>query len=565
MKKDNVKYSSKGTSGIMTNRRQLLAFGAAVTAMSWLGPKTGWAQTTLPATPPSTPTGQVVIGFSQEPTVFQPLLPHIEVDEGVYASLFSTLWRIDEKDIPRPDLISEIPTVDNGGVSADGISWHLKLKPDAKWHDGKPFTAEDVKFNIELIQNPKFMAGHRGGIDQIDNVKVLSPTELTFNLKAPYAPLMAVLSSSFLVPKHLLEHVEDINRPVAFLDHPIGTGPFKWGERIPGDHLTLVASQSYHGNGPHLEKLIFKYVPEMTVLYTQFQTGDVDYVGIAGISPDHYEEAKALSGRKGIPVPQPFVECIPINLGIPIFHDPAVREALYLAIDKETIVEQIYYGLPTATESFLPKQSWAFNPDLKKHEYNPEKAKKILDDAGWKIGADGVREKDGLRLDFSNSTTAGNPTREQVQQILQQGWLDIGVRMTIKNFPPAVMWGDYWNLSKYDTAIAGGNFTVGSDPDVSQWFSSKGIPVRGGGGNNTMQYVSSESDTLLTKGAAEVDMGKRKPIYLKLQEVIRNELPVLPLFQDTMVEGIKDGLLGFVPNVNVQENSWNTNTWYWAT
>ena len=548
-----------------TSRRRLLAFGASAGTLAWAGPKLGWMASAQAATPPSKPTGQAVIGLSQEPTVFQPLLVHIEVDEGVYFNLFSPLWRVDEKGSFQPDLVAEVPTLENGGVSADGLQWRLKLNDKAKWHDGTPFSADDVKFNIELIQNPKFLAGRRAGIDLIQDIKVVSPTELTFSLTKPYAPLPSILSWTFLVPKHLLEKAADINKPDDFLAQPVGTGPFKWVERVPGDHITLTANTAYHGTGPYLEKLIFKYVPDLTVLYTQFQTGDVDYIGIQGITPDHYAEAKTLADRHVTPVPQPFIENIAFNLGNPAFQDPAVREALYLAMDKQSIIEAIYYGLPTETESFLPRESWAFNPDLPKHAFDPKQAAKLLDDAGWKPGADGVREKNGVRLEFTNSTTAGNHVREQAQQLLQQNWGDIGAKMSIKNLPPAVMWGDYWTNSKFDTTMVGIDFMVGPDPDATQYFSSKGIPARGGGGDNTTQYENKEVDALLAEGASTVDVAKRKAAYVKMQALTRKDLPYLPIFQYAMVQGVKGGLEGFTPNVNVQENCWNACTWYWAT
>jgi peptide/nickel transport system substrate-binding protein len=248
-----------------------------------------------------------------------------------------------------------------------------------------------------------------------------------------------------------------------------------------------------------------------------------------------------------------------------VFQEQAVRDALYLALDKQGIIEAIYYGLPTPTESFLPNESWAFNPDLPAHEYDPEKAKKILDDAGWMPGADGVREKNGMRLEFTNSTTAGNHTREQAQQLLQQTWGEIGAKMSINNLPPAVMWGDYWMMSKFDTAMVGIGFGIGPDPDANDFFSSKAIGAKGGTGQNTTQYSSPEVDRLLAEGAAAVDQAKRKEIYHEMQKQTRHDLPYLPIFQYKMVEGIKEGLQNFTPNVSVQENSWNAGQWYWAS
>jgi peptide/nickel transport system substrate-binding protein len=545
-------------------RRRLMATGAAGAALVWLGPQLGWVPRARAATPPDKPNGQAVIGFSQEPTVFNPLMLHIEVDEGVYFNLFSALWRPGPDGNLIPDLVTEIPTVENGGISADGLNWRLKFKDGIKWHDGTPFSAEDVKYTIELINNPDFRAGRRAGHELVRDIQVVSPTELTWRLEKPYAPYPAILSWTFIVPKHILGKEADPNTS-SFNTAPVGTGSFKWVERVPGDHITLAAFEDYFGEGPYFERLIFKYIPDMTVLYTQFQTGDVDYTGIQGISPDHYEEARSLAGRVVTPVPQPFVENIAFNLGLPVFQDKAVRDALYLAMDKQGLIESIYYGLPTPTESFLPKESWAFNPDLPAHSYDPEKAKQILEEAGWKLGSDGVREKNGVRLEFTNSTTAGNHTREQAQQLLQQTWGEIGAKMSINNLPPAVMWGDYWMMSKFETAMVGIGFGIGPDPDANDFFSSKSIGAKGGTGQNTTQYASPEVDKLLAEGASTVDKGKRKEIYQKMQEITRHDLPYLPIFQYKMVEGIKDGLQNFTPNVAVQENSWNAGQWYWSS
>ena len=164
-----------------------------------------------------------------------------------------------------------------------------------------------------------------------------------------------------------------------------------------------------------------------------------------------------------------------------------MREALYYGMDKQSIIEAIYYGLPTPTESFLPQQSWAYNPDLPKHELRPGEGQ--ADPGGGRLEArarDGVREKNGVRLEFTNSTTAGNHVREQAQQLLQQNWGEIGVKMTINNLPPAVMWGDYWMQSKFETAMVGIGFMIGPDPDASDFFSSKSIGAKGGTGQNTL-------------------------------------------------------------------------------
>lgn len=541
-------------------RRRLFGAGIAGGALA-LGFRPAWAGQ---STPPAKPTGQVIISFSQEPTVFNPLMPHIEVDQGVHFNLFSALWQPNEKGDFVPDLAVEIPNTGNGGISEDGLTWRVKLRSDVKWHDGEPFTANDVKFSLDLINNPKFRAFTRNGFSLIQDIKVESPTVVSWRTTKPYAPLPALLSWTFIVPEHILAKASDPNT-APFNNAPVGTGPFMWKERVPGDHITLVANPHYFGKGPYLATAVFKYIPDLTVMFTQFQTGAIDYIGLQGITADHYNEAKKLKDRNVVVGPAPFCESITLNLARPQFQEREVREALYTAMDTKTVIEQVYYGLPSPTVTFLPSQSWAVNPHLTPHEYDPAKAKAMLDAAGWKPGAGGIREKNGVRLAFLNSTTAGNHVRETAQQLLQQNWRDIGAEMTIKNMPPAVIWGDYFNLSHYDSVMVGEDMMYGGDPDVTTYFASTSIPAKGGSGQNTMQYNNPEVDKLLADGASSFDRAKRQQDYFKAEELIRHDLPQLPIFQYVTIEGTKKGLIGYQPSVYVSCNTWNVKDWYWAT
>ncbi|MBU6498110.1 MAG: peptide ABC transporter substrate-binding protein, partial [Rhodospirillales bacterium] len=158
-----------------------------------------------------------------------------------------------------------------------------------------------------------------------------------------------------------------------------------------------------------------------------------------------------------------------------------------------------------------------------------------------------------------------NHVREQAQQLLQQNWHDIGVEMKIKNMPPAVIWGDYFNKSQYDSVMVGEDFMTGPDPDVSQFFLSTAIPAKGGAGQNTMEYANPEVDKLLLGAATTFDRAVRQKNYWQAAEIIRQDMPLLPIFQYATVEGTKKGLVGYAPSVYVSVNTWNVNTWYWAT
>lgn len=553
--------TDQNKTGMPTTRRQALKMMGFVGAAGMFAPNL-LGKPAFAAGPPAKPTGRIVVGFSQEPTVFNPLMPRIEADDGVHFSLFDTMFRIDPEGLFQPGLATEVPTIENGGISQDGLQWRVKLRDDVKWHDGTPFTAEDVKFTLELVVDPNFRSWRTAGHTLVRDIKVVSPTEITWRMEEAYAPYMAFLADTFIVPKHVLEPEADRNI-APFNNAPIGTGPFKWGRRVAGDHLELEANPDYFGEGPYVEKLIYKYIPDLTVLYTQFKSGDIDIIGSQYIMPDNYEEAKTLSGKVIELVPSATVESIYLNMARPQFKDLAVRQAIYAALDKQTIIDALYYGLPTPTETYMPQQSFYYNPDLPKHEFNLDQARALLDGAGWVPGADGIRAKDGVRLSFANSTTTGNHLREQTQQFFQQSLAEIGIEMTISNLPPAVMWGDFWTQSKFDTVIVGVIFLVGADPDVTSRFHSSAIAVQGGRGANNGQYVNKDVDVLLEEGARTFDREARRTIYNKVQGHIREDLPLLPIFQSMTVRGHKEGIEGIVPNINTRIDTWNAAAYFW--
>ncbi len=544
------------------SRRVLMVLGAGAAA-GLAAPSALLAQGARPAGPPERPRGQIVAALSQEPTAFNPLMPGIEVDQAVWWQVFSTLWIIDPEGNFVPDLAREVPTVANGGLSADGLTWKIKLRSDVKWHDGTPFTAEDVKYSLELINNPNFRVRNRVGHSLVKDIKVVAADEIHWRMESPYSPYLSILALTYLVPKHVLEKASDVNASV-MNTAPIGTGPFRWVSRQPGDNIQLAANTAYHGKGPYVERLIFKYIPDLTVLYTQFRTGQVDYTGIQGILPNFVREAKTLRDRTVVVSSTSSVEHIAPNLDFGPLADKAVREALYMAVNKKAIIDALNYGLPTPTETFVPQDGWAFQKGLPAHVFDPAKANALLDAAGWARGSDGVRAKGGVKLEFTNSTTSGNAVREQTQQLLMQDWRAIGAAMRIQNMPPAVMWGEFWQQSKYNSALVSVNFMLGADPDVTPRFGSGAIPAKGGRGFNTYQYQNPEADRLLALGATQFDLAERKQTYGALQTLIRNDLAILPLYQGVIAEGLKANLRGFRPNGNASTNTWNIREWYWA-
>ncbi|WP_144098271.1 peptide ABC transporter substrate-binding protein [Croceicoccus sediminis] len=506
---------------------------------------------------------EVVVGLSQEPTVFNPLMVHSEADDGVLFSVFDALVRMDPQGRLQPNLAAEVPSLENGGISADGLNWRIKLRDDVRWHDGRPFTAEDVKFTLELIVNPDFRAWRTSGHSLVRDITVVSPTEITWRMEEPFAPYLSFLCETFIVPRHVFDGADDLNS-IPFNQHPVGTGAFKWGVRVPGDHLELVANEEYFGEGPYLDRLIFKYIPDITVLYTQFKSGGIDMVGQVYISPDNYKEASKLPGKVVEPVLSSSVESFYLNLGRPQFRELAVRRALYHALDRRSIIDSLYDGVPEATETFMPKQSFFYNPNLPEHRFDLAEARRLLDEAGWVPGSDGIRAKNGVRLSFENSTTSGDHLREMAQQYIQQTFREIGVEITIANLPSAVMWGDFWTQSEFDSVLVGSTYLIGGDPDATNRLHSRSINVQGGSGSNNAQYKNARVDALLDKGARTFDQEERRAIYFEVQEIVRHDLPLLPIFQYRNVFGRDADIKGFEANSNTRTESWHAAGWYLA-
>jgi peptide/nickel transport system substrate-binding protein len=233
-------------------------------------------------------------------------------------------------------------------------------------------------------------------------------------------------------------------------------------------------------------------------------------------------------------------------------------------MDRQAICDLVYYGLPTPANNYLNPAHWAANSKLPKPEYDLKKAAAMLDQAGWARGPDGIRVKNGVRLSFSNSTVTGNQLRTQTQQLIADDFKKIGVEMVIKNMVAAVLWADYWRNSEFDSLMTSVTYTLASDPDVTHRFGSGAIPKTTGSGSNVSQYKNVGVDTLLARGRQEYDATKRKDIYGKVQELINDDLPFLPLFNTVELEATKGGLNGYVANVNVLSNAWNASTWRWT-
>ena len=506
----------------------------------------------------------MILGGTQEPVQFNPLFYNNPPFEAVpEACCFDALWDINEKGEFIPNLAVRVPTVKNGGISDDGLSWRIELKQGVRWHDGRPFTARDVNFTYKTIINPDLPVRTRAGFDLIEDFKVLDDYNIEMRLSKLYMPFMWSWQTIHILPEHILSQVENINT-AAFNTNPMGTGPFLFHKRVAGSHIIYKKNPNYHGHVPALETFIQKVVPDQNVLYTQFKTGEIDVLSLHGVPAERYDEALKLPNRDVLPTPGPWNEFIYFNCGKPQFTDPRVRKALYMAIDKDRWIKDIWYGTQTRALTYLPAGHWAVNSDVKDPGFDPGSAAQLLDAAGWRVGADGIRQKNGVKLKFSMSTSSGSKAREQAQVLVQQNWKDINVSMEIRNMPASVVWGEYTTKSEFDTLMVAWGLIMGMDPDYTDRCHSKLIPAKTGKGSNYVQYENAKVDRLLEEGVVTPGRASRIEIYKEIQKILDEEVPFAPIFTWNNLYGKKSSVKGYKVNGYVKDQTWNVQDWYWG-
>ncbi|MGE0718671.1 MAG: peptide ABC transporter substrate-binding protein, partial [Alphaproteobacteria bacterium] len=422
---------------------------------------------------------------------------------------------------------------------------------------------KDVEFTYKTIMDPKVAVRSRSGFDLIKNMKVVDSHTIEMELSRPFTPFLWAWQNMHIVPEHLLSKEANINTS-GYNSQPIGTGPFVLKSRTAGSHMIYERNPDYHRGPAKVRQIIHKFVPDQLVLYGQARTGEVDYMGLSGVPVDRRAEAAKIPDRVFVGVPQPWVQFIYFNCGKPQFKDPKVRKALYIALEMQKSLDDIYYGSYPRTLSYLHKTHWAYNQDLKEETPNPALAAKMLDEAGWRVGADGIREKDGVKMKFTMSTTAGVPARQGCQALFQQNWKAIGVEMEIRNMPASVVWGEYTTKSQFDTLLVAWEPTVGMDPDYTARAHSKQIPLKTGFGSNYTQYENAEVDRLLELGVTQTDVEMRKKTYARIQEILLAEVPFAPQGSTNQGHLHKKGMIGIRPNEYVVDVGWNIYEWGWG-
>lgn len=495
--------------------------------------------------------GKLMLGTTAAPTLFNPYYSTDTSSSTLEGFMFSGLVTVDEDFNPEGDL------AESWEFSDDGLTWTFHLRENVKWHDGEDFNADDVVFSYGIPLDEEYVGPRGLPFEIIDEINKIDDYTVEFVLSEPYAPFITITAQFEVLPKHILGDVpiEDLGKDKFNTKEPIGTGPFKFKEWKEGEYIELVANEDYYLGKPKLDGIIYKIVPDMNTLMAQLEVGDIN---MTGISPQYIETAKKLEEKGKVVVtsgPANAFEYIGYNLRNELFQDKKVRQALTHAIDKESIVTAILDGAGTVADGPGSPANWAFNPDMPKFEYDPELAKKMLKEAGWEPNSEGILEKDGKKFEFVLKTTSANEVRQQIAEVAQQQFKEIGIKTTIE----VLEWSAYveqtsppnWN---FDAMVAG--WSIGSDPDPTWFWHSSEIE----NGLNYNGYSNEKVDELLSENTKISDLEERKNIIAEADSIVAEDQPNTFLYY---VEGsLANSPTLHGPSYNASNTYYKIHEWY---
>lgn len=393
------------------------------------------------------------------------------------------------------------------------------LRKGVFWHDGKEFTAEDVKFTYDKIMDEKTNTVRRSSFELVKKAEVLDPYTFRVTYRQPFSPGLETWSIG-IIPKHLLEK-EDINT-TPFNRNPIGTGPFRFVEWVTDEKIVLEANPKYFEKRPNLDRIIYRIIPETPLNEMEVLTGGVDH---SGIFPYEYRRMSQIPFLNTYSQPSLGYTYLGYNLKKELFQDRRVRLALTHAINREEIVQYVLYGLGQVATGPFPNHLWYSNPHVKPIPYDPKKAQELLAEAGWKDkDRNGILIKDGKPFRFTLITNSGNDIRKDVGVLVQRQLREIGMDVTFETYEWSVFLKNFINTKHFDACILGWGLSV--DPDAYEIWHSSQIEK----GFNFVSYQNPEVDRLWEEGRKEYDLEKRKKIYWRIHELIAEDQPYTFLY-----------------------------------
>lgn len=427
-------------------------------------------------------------------------------------------------------------------VAPDGKKITFRLRKGVKWHDGTPFTSDDVMFTYRKIIDPKTPTAYAEDFKQVRRASNPDPHTFVVEYEKPFAPALASWGMSIL-PKHLLEKYEDISKSPLNKEHPIGTGPYKFVEWKPGARVVFEANPDYFEGKPYIQRVITRIIPDQATMFLELKSGGVDSMNLTPVQYTRQTETEEFRKSYNKYRYTAFnYTYLGFRLSHPFFADRKVRRAIAHAINKKELVEGVLFGLGREAIGPYKPGTWVYNPDVPAFPYDPARARALLAEAGWKQGADGTLENGGKKFRFTVLTNAGNESRAKTAAILQQHLSAVGIAMEIRTVEWAAFINEFIDKRKFDAVILG--WSVTPDPDQYDiWSSRKTGPKE----LNFVGFSNPEVDRLLEEGRRTFDLEKRRKAYFRIQEILAEELPYVFLYVPDSLPAVHNRFHGIEP------------------
>ncbi|WP_259416651.1 ABC transporter substrate-binding protein [Bacillus toyonensis] len=488
---------------------------------------------------------RLVVGISKPGGVFLPYFQQNGWDGNVTSVIFASLVSTDKQGKPIPEL------AEKWDVSSDQLTYTFHLRKDLKFSDGSPLTADDVAFTLTLLHDKAYEGeidisqyAVKGGKEykegkatSIEGIQVVDPQTIKITTEKVNSQAIFVLGGTVLSKAYYGKDYKQ-NTSLDYLKElygkPIAAGPYKFEKYIPGQEVRFVANENYYAGKPKIPNFIYKITSGDTKLQL-FQTGEVDYTGL-GTGDEILEQAKGLEFANIQIETAASFSYIYMNNNKPYLKDKKVRQALIYGLDRKKYVDTALKGYGTVANVPIHPTSWAYTEEgVNKYEYDKEKAKKLLDEAGWKVGSDGVREKDGQKLKLSYFGPSSAKDSDLLIPIAKENYKEIGVEfnpefMDFNTMLSKVNKGDY-DLASVSTPIT-------SDPSETAGEYLSGV------NDKSLGYKNAKVDELIKKGIETVDIEKRKPIYKELYKELSDDPPVILLNYRRTITGYNGNIKG---------------------
>lgn len=499
--------------------------------------------------------GIVRTSNTEEPNTLVRMFSNQASADDVTALLFEPFFRYDDHLQPVPALAMRFPTVQNGLISKDGRRITFELRPNAVWSDGVPVTADDVIFTWHAIVDGNNAVVYTAGYDRIKNIIADSPHQVTFVLKGPYSPLVYLFSEGSFppLPAHVLRGLKNLKN-ISYDANPIGDGPFKLKQWLHGSDLIFVPNERYWRGPAHVREIDMKMISNPNTQLNALRTHEIDLID--GVSAPLTPQLPAIRGIRVYTELLANYRHLDFNTSRPMLSDPDVRRAIAEGIDFNKIIHDVYAGLGVRAASDIPPFSWAAN-SLPPIPFDPQDADRLLDAAGWKMGPDGVRVKNGERLSLSVSSTTDNRPNANAETLAAQELKAIGVELTIKNYAGAVLFAPDGPLygNKYDLSWIVN--TEGVDPDsLGTWGCDYWPPH----GSNTDFYCNRRVDAYFKDAEVTYDQARRRADYEQAWKIMLREVPAVVIYWERVKLAANSDLKNFKPSPVITDY-WNA--WEW--